>query len=89
MSPSGFEGVVGFTVVGEVAEVVYGVFKERGGGEDRQADRGAGEGAGDGDGEASGFAKEGQDVEEFGGHTPVAACQLGGERISDWLHRDG
>ena len=28
-------------------------------------------------------------MEEFGGHTPRAACQLGGRRISDWLHRGG
>ena len=52
-SASGLEGVVGFAVVGEVAEVVHGIFEERGGGEDRQADGGAGEGAGDGEGEAS------------------------------------
>ena len=58
-SPSSLERVVGFAVVGEVAEVVHGVFEEGGCGEDRQADGGAGEGAGDGEGEASGFAKEG------------------------------
>jgi hypothetical protein len=58
--------------------VVHGVFEKRGGGEDRQADGRAGEGAGDGEGEASGFAYEGEDAEEFGGHTPGAACQLGG-----------
>ncbi len=69
--------------------MVHGVFEEGGGGEDRQADGRAGEGAGDGEGEASGFAKEGEDVEEFSGHTPGAACQLGGGRISNWLHRDG
>ena len=74
---SGLERVVGFAVVGEVTEVVHGVFEERGGGENRQADGCAGEGAGDGEGEASGFAKEGEDAEEFGGHTPLASCQLG------------
>ncbi len=66
---SGFERVVGFAVVCEVAEVVHGVFEEGGGGENGQADGRAGEGAGDGEGEASGFAKEGEDAEEFGGHT--------------------
>jgi hypothetical protein len=38
---SGFEGVVGFTVVGEVADAVHGVFEEGRDGEDRE---GAGEG---------------------------------------------
>ena len=85
--------------------MVHGVFKEGGGGEDRQTDRRAGrsavaqrwrsptkcrgekrgcplsgrrdrtEGAGDGEDEASGFAKEGEDVKEFGGHTSVGRCQ--------------
>jgi hypothetical protein len=54
---SGFEGVFGFTVVGEVAEVVDGIFEEGSGCKNRQADGCAGEGAGDGEGEASGFAK--------------------------------
>ena len=34
-----------------------------------QADGRAGKGAGDGEGEASGFAKEGKNVEQFGGAT--------------------
>jgi len=87
--PSGFEGVVGFAVVGEVAEVVYGVFEQRGGGEDRQADGGAGQGTSNGEGEASGFAKEGEDVEEFGGHTPGAACQLAEDGRSESVFRGG
>ena len=39
--------------------MIYGIFEEGGGGENRQADGRAGEGAGDGEGEASGFAEEG------------------------------
>ena len=72
---SGFERVVGFAIVYEVTEVVHGIFEQGGGGENRQADRSAGEGAGGGEGEASGFAKEGEDAEEFGGHTSVGRCQ--------------
>ena len=76
MAPLGFERIVGFAVVGEVTEVLDGVFEERSGSENGQADGSAGDGTGDGEGEASGFAKEGEDAEEFGGHTSVDWCQL-------------
>ena len=41
---SGLEGVVGFAVVGEVAEAVHGVFEEGRDGEDREANGRAGKG---------------------------------------------
>jgi len=39
---SGLEGVVGFAVVGDVAEAVHGVFQEGRDGEDREANGRAG-----------------------------------------------
>ena len=54
----GFEGVVGFAVVGEVAHAVHGVFEEGRDGEDREANGRAGEGAGDGEDKTGGLTEE-------------------------------
>jgi hypothetical protein len=67
---SGFEGVVGFAVVCEVAHAVHGVFEEGRDGEDREANGRAGEGAGDGEDKTGGLTEEGQDADGFGVHTP-------------------
>lgn len=78
--PSGFEGVVGFTVVGEVAKAVHGVLKEGGGGEDGETNGGAGEGTGDGKGEAGGLADEGEDTDGFGFHDAAGAMSTAHEK---------
>jgi hypothetical protein len=51
---SGLEGVVGFTVVGDVADAVHGVFEGGRDGEDREANGRAGEGADEEEREAGG-----------------------------------
>ena len=60
---SGLEGIVGFAVVGEVADAVYGVFQKRSGGEDREANGRAGKRADEEEREAGGFAEEAEDAE--------------------------
>ena len=72
---SGLERVVGFAVVGEVADAVHGVFEEGRDGEDREANGRAGEGADEEEREAGGFAEEAEDAEGFGGHMPLSRCQ--------------
>jgi hypothetical protein len=59
---SGLEGVVGFAVVGEVADAVYGVFEEGRDGEDREANGRAGKRADEEEREAGGFAEEAEKV---------------------------
>jgi len=54
---SDLEGIVGFTVVGEVADAVHGVFEEGRDGEDCEANGRAGEGADEEEREAGGFAE--------------------------------
>ena len=71
---SGPEGVVGFAVVGEVADAVHGVFEEGRDGEDREANGRAGEGADEEEREAGGFAEEAEDAEGFGGFPSVNGC---------------
>ena len=72
---SGLEGVVGFAVVGEIADAVHGVFEEGRDGEDREANGRAGEGADEEEREAGGFAEEAEDAEGFGGHMRWQPCQ--------------
>ena len=72
---SGLEGVVGFAVVGEIADAVHGVFQEGRDGEDREANGRAGKRADEEEREAGGFAEEAEDAEGFGGHMPVPRCQ--------------
>ena len=62
-------GSVGFAVVGEVADAVYGVFKEGCDGKDGEADGSAGKRTGEGQDKAGGFTHEGEDANGLGGHT--------------------
>ena len=55
---SGLEGIVGFAVVGDVADAVHGVFEEGGNGEDREANGRAGKRAGDGEDKTGGLTEE-------------------------------
>lgn len=72
---SGLERVVGFAVVGDVADAVHGVFEEGRDGEDREANGRAGKRADEEEREAGGFAEEAEDAEGFGGHMPLSRCQ--------------
>ena len=60
---SGLEGVVGFAVVGEVADAVHGVFEEGRDGEDREANGRAGKRADEEEREAGGFRLDFSDGE--------------------------
>jgi len=72
---SAFERVVGFAVVEEVAEAVYGILQEGSGSEDDESVWRALESPGDEESEASGFAEEGKEAEGFGGHTQGSSSQ--------------